>query len=141
VLHRFEDRIRCACAELASDPKNDRRRAFVDMIETMVCEEKTKVVQTGAAAQLYTSCVRCCIDDSGRSAHRPSARKETISDTYGPRTDVHDAGRRAPSIFHSWPDWVLCRGLMGHGAPGIGQGHLYFGPQDRTHFAWMEHHR
>ena len=39
-LQRFEDYIRIARAELASDPGNERLRAFIDMIETLVREEK-----------------------------------------------------------------------------------------------------
>jgi len=66
------------------------------MIETMVCEEKTKVVQTGAAAQLYTSCVRCRTDHVCKSCHYSGAREESISDTGRAAADVYDAGRRAP---------------------------------------------
>jgi hypothetical protein len=41
-LQRFEDYIRIARAELASDPGNDRLRAFIDMIEALVREEKAR---------------------------------------------------------------------------------------------------
>ena len=41
-LQRFEDYIRIARAELASDPDNDRLRAFIDMIQTLVSEEKAR---------------------------------------------------------------------------------------------------
>jgi len=49
-LQRFENYIRCARAELASDPGNDRLRVFIDMIESLVCEERAKLVQIGQAA-------------------------------------------------------------------------------------------
>ena len=49
-LQRFENYIRCARAELASDPSNDRLRVFIDMIELLVREEKAKLLQVGTAA-------------------------------------------------------------------------------------------
>jgi hypothetical protein len=36
--------------ELASDPTNDRLRAFIEMIESMVHYEKAKLMQFGEAA-------------------------------------------------------------------------------------------
>jgi hypothetical protein len=44
-LQRFEDYIRCAHAELASDPSNTKLRAFIDMIEALVREEKAKLLR------------------------------------------------------------------------------------------------
>jgi hypothetical protein len=49
-LQRFEDYILIARAELASDPGNDRLRAFIDMIEALVHEEKARLVQVGTSA-------------------------------------------------------------------------------------------
>lgn len=48
-LQCFDDYIRIARAELASDPGNERWRTFIDMIETLVREEKTKLMQSGSA--------------------------------------------------------------------------------------------
>ena len=43
-LQRFDEYIRIARAELASDPNNDRLRAFIEMIEALVREEKAKLI-------------------------------------------------------------------------------------------------
>jgi hypothetical protein len=48
-LQRFENYIRCARAELASDPSNAKLRAFIDMIEVMVREEKANLLQAAEA--------------------------------------------------------------------------------------------
>ena len=50
TLQRFETYLRNARMELASDPTNDRLRAFIDMIESLVREEKVKLTQIGDAA-------------------------------------------------------------------------------------------
>ena len=44
-LQRFENYIQCARAELASDPGNTKLRAFIDMIETLVRQEKAKLLR------------------------------------------------------------------------------------------------
>jgi hypothetical protein len=50
TLQRFENYLRNARMELASDPTNDRLRVFIDMIESLVREEKAKLTQLGEAA-------------------------------------------------------------------------------------------
>lgn len=50
TLQRFENYLRNARMELASDPTNDRLRAFIDMIESLVRDEKVKLTQIGEAA-------------------------------------------------------------------------------------------
>jgi hypothetical protein len=52
TLQRFENYVRCARAELASDPSNTKLSAFINMIEMMVREKKAKLTQIGEAAAI-----------------------------------------------------------------------------------------
>jgi hypothetical protein len=50
TLQRCENYLRNARMELVNDPTNDRLRAFIDMIESLVRDEKAKLTQIGEAA-------------------------------------------------------------------------------------------
>jgi hypothetical protein len=50
AINRFDDYLRIARAELASDPYSDVLGAFVTMVERLVVTEKAKLVEYSAAS-------------------------------------------------------------------------------------------